>query len=188
MKPLCAIPESWTRWPKQTQSQESISSVLWDTWPSVHASDLVFLLLCPLTCDAVRDSASPTRRWAPSRWLLCTSCHFVSQHRERHLTLWCNNKMNEWMNECILVTKVFLSHQVIVLWGKKANEKGTSKKSCVQDCFLCLLTFSYEAWPLLLVEPGLLLKDILPSPSQKEGRLDGSQSQPLSGPSQSALK
>lgn len=90
---------------------------------------------------------------------------------QRHFTLWCNNIMNERKNECILVTKVFLSHQVIVLWGKKANEKDTSKKSCVQDCFLCLLTFSYEAWPLWLVEHRLLLKDILPLPSQKEGEI-----------------
>ena len=43
----------------------SLSSVLWDTWSPVHASDLVFLLLHPLNCDADRDSASPTRHWAP---------------------------------------------------------------------------------------------------------------------------
>lgn len=100
---LYVIPKSWTRLHRQNKSQESLSSILWDTWHSVHPSNVALLILHPSTSDAAGDSGSPPpspRHWAPRRRWPSTACHCVAQHRERHLTLtWINNKMSKWMDK-----------------------------------------------------------------------------------------
>lgn len=49
------------------------------------------------------------------------------------------------MNECVFKSLVFLPHRLILSRGKQTSERELCKKPCVKDCFLCLLSFSYEA-------------------------------------------
>lgn len=73
---------------------------------------------------------------------------------QRHFTLWCNNIMNERKNECILVTKVFLSHQSLS-YEERKQMRRTPVRSPV--CRIASCAF----WPSVMKHDlyGLLSTD-----------------------------